>query len=63
MVHQPLTEVTPYINCCETTAGKVFQKIIFFKEEPGVGGGFFQNSVTRRKEKALSSSDLDTESL
>lgn len=63
MVHQPLTEVTPYINGCETSSRKMLQKTIFFKEAPGVGGGFFQNLVARRKEEALSSSGLDIEFL
>lgn len=41
----------------------MFQKIIFFKERPGVGEGFFQNLVARRKEEALRSSGLDIETL
>lgn len=36
---------------------------MFFIEEAGVGGDFFQNSVAKRKEEALSSSGLDAESL
>lgn len=63
VAHQPLTEVTPYINCCKTSSSKMFQKIIFFKERPGVGEGFFQNLVARRKEEALRSSGLDIETL
>lgn len=63
VAHQPLTEVTPYINCCETSSSKMFQKIIFFKEQPGMGEGFFQNFVARRKEEALSSSGLDIETI
>lgn len=41
----------------------MFQKTIFFKEQPGVGEGFFQNLVARRKEEALRSSGLDIETL
>lgn len=41
----------------------MLQKAVFFKEEPGVGGGLFQNWVARRKEEALGSSGLDIESL
>lgn len=41
----------------------MLQKTIFLKEKPGVGGGFFQNWVARRKEEALGSSGLDIESL
>ena len=40
----------------------MLQKMRFFEEDFGVGGGFFQSSVTRRKEEATSSFGLDTAS-
>lgn len=63
MARRPLTEVIPYVNHCETSSSETLQKIRCFEEKLVVGGGFFHNSVTRRKEEAMSSFGLDTESL